>query len=319
MKLIYNILLLFISNIIYCQNSNLNGRVAIDHGYKTIIYNQNDTLEFQLKHSNNYDISISSWLNKSDYFIANQEFYINNSFAYNKIILLDKKGNIFDSILTTPKKNPISSNVYADRQDSLIVFASRSAQKDIRDNYMMNLNFLRLSDKRIVKQITNLATSLTFELYDSPWSNDNQSIVFRAGHVYDMKPKEQLKIREKGIYIHSIINNSFCKISSLGRHCIWSPDGNYIVYEYKGRIFKYNVKTKKTSLIYSLKRKYILHNINWSPDSKNCIIKQAELKYSLILLSHWAKCSFLLLDTETKEILKINNLKNGYQKIFWKE
>jgi len=257
------------------QDIKLKGKIATKriNDDTCIIYSNTDTISFKLPNNKGLEYDIICWLNNKDVFISVENYQSpQKSTTNSNIVLIDTRGRLIERIHESSPGEYVGI-AYPSPSDSLLLLTTRYDNKKKVDNVFyapISLNIIDFNKKKVIKRIDNLCPRINFEMVESPWSPDEKHFVYSVFDRHKMTMEgENKKIRIKpppnGIYIYSIEEKEYNRITDRGHYAVWSPKGNYIAYLIEDEIWLYNVNDASNTLLYHPERYERIKDIHWTP------------------------------------------------------
>lgn len=265
------------------QNNNqeyaLTGKILIREipsgQGKNYIYENNVRYKFELPNSSEKEYSELRWLNKEDSFIGVENIQMHYKTTHSNLVLLDTLGNVIKNIITAQKGQYIGAP-YMSPNDSLLFFITEveSENKSGLDLFKrpITINVINFKTKTLVKQIPNVCDNIKFDIKESPWSPDENSIVYSIVNdrkIIEKGKPEPVKLEAKdGVYIYDLKKDSHEKIADKGRCAVWAPNGGAIAFIVDNEIWLHNIMSGENELFYEAEKNEQLKVIHWTPDGK---------------------------------------------------
>lgn len=261
------------------QEYVLKGKIAIreipSNRNKNYVYENNKRTDFILPNSPGKEYSGLRWLNNEDCFIGVENVQSQYKTTHSNLVLLDTLGNVIKNVITTRKGQYVGA-AYASPNDSLLFFITEveSENQSGLDLFKrsITINILNLRTKALVRQIPNLCDNFKFDIQESPWSLDENCIVYsivKDREITEKGKPEPIKLNTKdGVYVYDIKKDSYEKIADKGRCAVWSPDGGVIAFIADNKIWLHNIASGENELFYEAEKNEQLKVIHWTPDSK---------------------------------------------------
>jgi hypothetical protein len=168
----------------------------------------------------------------------------------------------------------------------------------------------------LITKIERIGTSLTFELHESPWLDEDR-------FVYSLSNEKQIIVGDtgisslqgdaSGIYIYNIITNQKMLLIPEARFAVCSPTDSRIGYIMDQTIWVMSLKDKSTETIFKVGLQDRIINIHWTPDGKFMYIayyKQNDVGQGLR--------EEKLIDIKTKNEVLFKKIGHGFRSYTWK-
>jgi len=239
------------------------------------IYSGKDIFYFNLPKKPGYDYDIISWMNSKDLIIgAEYKKSPRNYTLKSDLIILSPQGELIEKLYET-KPNEHVCYAFSSYSDSLLLLITRYDNKEKIDNLFISpitLIIFDLNKKIVIQRIEDFCSRINFELVESPWSPDENFIVYSILDKYNsilIEKNDNSIIQTKpGIYIYNIHNKSIQVISNNGHNAVWSPNNDFIAYMFENEIRLYNISDSNTKVLYEAESFERVKDMHWSPDGK---------------------------------------------------
>lgn len=339
--LMFTIVIIFI---ISCKKDyhEIKGQIAIEpiNESKVIIYSGNSEKIIPFK---TYFDTISfggiRWLNTKDSFLISEttyEYYKGKLKRYIKtdISLIDLEGTIIKKVYKS-EEGETASNYYPSINDNRLLFITDSAGigSNTIDNLnpMVDINIMNLNTQEIIKKIEKFCPLLSIWFHESPWSPDENKIVYtlRTDRKIIVKGiKENVLIGEPliqmpGVYKYDLNTNEHDLVVKNGSKASWSPKEEIISYELDNNIWLYNCAKDSSYIFYKSSKREIIKDYRWTPDGKYIFIICPQLLSKE--LSNFStigcptKYNEKLIRVSDRMEVKFKPLNIGYSNFTWKK
>jgi len=284
------------------------------------IINKNDTLKLDLSLKNKLSHSIVSWYGDK-MFIAKQGV-LNERGAQveTRAVKLDLKGKVIDTLY----EPSISEGEYIESlrismNNKYLLVVTRNYKNGDSDYVIWNspitLKIIDLQTTKIIYIRNNLAMSLSFELSHSPFSFDENYLVYsikNMGNNIEIAgaAKPTPIIKEKGIYLVDVKKGQE-KFITNGSDANFAPNRNDFSFVYEDKIFLYSLSLLNQNILYKIAGVY---EMRWYPNG-NYLYVQSQKR---ILFSRGMKFNEILIDVDKKEETSFTKYHFAYTPYFWK-
>jgi len=274
-----------------------------------------------LKDSNRLIASLENYKYRQDYLVRKYDkTYIFSS----DLVICNYQGTIIDTLYKSKQGEQIF-HYYNSKNDKYVFFLSTEKKQQGFFCGFDNFNIYDIQNRKLIKNIYNFSNNIRLKIYDNAFDSTENNFLFCVkdgpqisihGSTSIEIPEGDAYIKQNGIYIYNIINDTFTRILEKGYLAIWNPNNdNEILYvnDEKSSIFNYNIKTKLGKQIFQCNSEERIKYIHFTNDGKYVLITGSD--HSLFSKS---LCFEKLLDLSTGKIIKHKTLGFGFYDYSWR-
>jgi len=326
----YNLVLLvlFLGNELFCQQLDFKGYLGVQKNVgqdQYVFFYKNDTMNVKLPSSNRVKYTSFSWCNNDNNIICTQRVYNKKKIAISTaIVRLNFKGEIIDTLYEP--NNSFGEYIYGSYlspNDNYLLVNIRRKEKNSNVNLSglnspLTIRILDIKKRKVVYENINFTMSLNISFSSSPWSFDEERIVFKIRN--DRKIQyDGFDVRsdvKTGIYELDFKKNTQRLILKDGYDVNCSPFENKIVYYNKKEIIVHNLTTGTSNVIFRKKASENIFGVKWYPNGKYVFVKLS--KQFLGFRSTYSYRQ-ILIDEKTKEEMTLNIMNIGSRGFIWRD
>lgn len=301
----------------------LPGKIAVNFDDSFFVYDNSTPtkIKFKIRKDENIIYSGFRWLNKSNCLIG-IEYLQTSETGINQgnIACFDLSGNLVKRIYESVN-GEIAGNAYLSRNDKRLLFTTvRKANIDINPlgglNPVKSMVVVNFTNNKVIKEIKDVGTSLSFELHESPWLYDENRFIYSISGeknvVLEGKPLSENK-ELSGIFMYDLGTNVTKLLIPGALLGICSPVDLRIGYIKDHAIWVMNLKDNSAKRIYIFGARDRVVNLHWTPDGN--FIYMAYYKYNSVddFEPHQ-----VLIETKTNMEIPFKSIDHGFQPYTWK-
>lgn len=197
------------------------------------------------------------------------------------IVKMNLNGEVIEKLFDC-EWGEITGNLALTKDDSKLLFTlsrdSYNPSNPIADlNHPTNVYIMDYKTKRITKTIDTLGLSFFVWINNRPWLSDG------TGFIYDFRTDRQFKMandtylspkEQSGIYVYDLTTDRQTLLIAEGYSGEVSPTADKIAFLKDKKICVYDMTTKVTEVLYSLKSNERTAYIEWAPDGQYVFFKR---------------------------------------------
>jgi Tol biopolymer transport system component len=236
--------------------------------------------KIELKGDSTKDYSGLILANTSDEFIvieySKSKVYPTGRTVEGDIVKMNLNGEVIDKIFDC-EQGELTGNLALSKNDSKLLFTLEHDYFNPDDpigqlNRPTNIYIMDYKTRGIIKKIDTIGLSMNAWLNDSPWLSDESRFIF------DFRADRQIKMasdtsnstptQEPGIYLYDLIENKQILLIQGGYSGEVSPKADKIAFLKDKKVCVYNITTKKTEVLYTLKSNERTAYVDWTPNGE---------------------------------------------------
>jgi Tol biopolymer transport system component len=224
------------------------------------------------------------------------------------IVKMNLKGEVVEKILDC-EQGELTGNLALSKNDSKLLFTIENDYFNPDDpisqlNRPVNIFIMDYKTRDVIKRIDTIGLSLNAWINDSPWLSDESRF------IYDFRTDRQIKMandtgkstmaEQPGIYIYDLTNNIQTLLIEGGYSGEVSSTADKIAFIKDKKICVYDIKTKATEILYTLKSNERTAYVDWTPDGEYVFFRRFK-DYPLTLFTS----SRTLVRLKDKKVMRV--------------
>lgn len=224
------------------------------------------------------------------------------------IVKMNLNGEVIDKIFDC-EQGELTGNLALSKNDSKLLFTLEHDYFNPNDpigqlNRPTNIYIMDYKTRDVIKRIDTIGLSMNVWLNDSPWLSDESRF------IYDFRTDRQFKMAtntsksaptgQPGIYLYNLKENKQTLLIEGGYSGEVSPTTDKIAFLKDKQVCVYDMTTKKTEILYTLKSNERTAYVDWTPDGEYVFFRRFK-DYPLTLFTS----SRTLIRLKDKKVMRV--------------
>jgi len=268
--------------------------------------------KIELKGDSTKDYSGLILANTSDEFLvieySKSKVYPTGRTVEGDIVKMNLKGEVIDKIFDC-EQGELTGNLALSKNDSKLLFTLEHDYFNPDDpigqlNRPVNIYVMDYKSRSIKNRIDTVGLSLNAWINDNPWLSDE------ARFIYDFRTDRQIKMasdtstsaptEQPGIYLYDLTRKKQELLIEGGYSGEVSPTADKIAFLKDKKVCVYDITTKTTEILYTLKSNERTAYVDWTPDGDYVFFRRFK-DYPLTLFTS----SRTLIRLKDKKVMRV--------------